>query len=573
MDRSRQWRRCVSFVGFAMFLGLSGAGAQYPGDITCDGITDTADLAALVGALYAEARDDCPAVADVNWDGTIDSADLVGLLRMVNAPPPQGPVVTFFGVVGADGVPIDPLGEINGVPVFFRNSGSGFKIVAEGASGPSGTPPGTVTFDSSPTDPSRLPDLLIESSALLGDGSPSVCDGGVPAVHPLDFGSTQAVANALNDFSCNFTVATSQRFACTQDRFGDTDFLGAGTQAQFCLQVSRTLGFTIGDSIVSLRLRDSAGNLGPLRQMIVRVSTGPVPATFTVTPTATPVTPRPTRTPTASWTPTSAARPSPTRTRTSGRTPGTPTATVPPTTGTRTPAAPTPTSTRTSGVTATRTRSRTPTRTVNPSPTTSPTPAAPIGPVITFFGLTLADDSLVPTPTPNPDGIPVYQRLNGTQFSLVIEGFPGPSGADVGVSAYQMDLSSLPDLQVEVSQDLGDGSPAVCDRTGPMPGGVPKTNPPTFNPTSDVISAVNDLGCRFRDGSGVPVGRTMNEPCTRIPPTDDYSFVNPDSTIQFCGFIDSLLVFPPGDTVVTARLRDRDGNPGAPAQLVIHIGP
>ena len=105
-----------------------------------------------------------------------------------------------------------------------------------------------------------------------------------------------------------------------------------------------------------------------------------------------------------------------------------------------------------------------------------------------------------------------------------------------------------------------------------MAGGVPKIDPPNFAPTTKIIDAVNDLGCRFLDGNGVPVGR-KNYPCTKVPPTDDYAFVSPDSTIQFCGFIDSVLAFQPGDTVVTARVRDENGNPGAPAQIVIHVGP
>ena len=401
-----------------------------------------------------------------------------------------------------------------------------------------------------------------------------MCDGGVPAVNPPDFGSTQAVANALNDLACNFVVATSANFACTQDRFGNTNFLGTGTQVQFCLQVPKTLTFPTGDTLVSLRLRDIIGNPGRLQQFRLRVGSGSVPATFTVTPTRTPVTPRPTRSPTP--TPTATARPSSTPTRTPTATPrvtaGTPTGP----TATSTPPTPpsvTRTATRTPTVTVTPTRTRTATRTATPSVTVSPTPTVPVGPAITFFGVALADDTLVPPPTPNPDGTVVYRRNSGSEFSLVVEGAPGLNGVEVGRSAYQMDLTSLPDMQVEVSQDLGNGSPAVCDRAGPTPGGVPKTDPPSFDPTMTVIDAVNDLGCRFLDGSGNPVGRKLNEACTKLPPTDDYMFVSPDSTIQFCGFIDSLLVFPAGDTTVTARLRDADGNPGPPAHIVIHIGP
>ena len=63
-------------------------------------------------------------------------------------PVPQGPDITFFAVTGANGAAISPLGQIDGVPVFFRNSGSGFKLVVEGRTGSSGVVVGTTTFDS-----------------------------------------------------------------------------------------------------------------------------------------------------------------------------------------------------------------------------------------------------------------------------------------------------------------------------------------------------------------------------------------------------------------------------------------
>ncbi len=541
----------------AFALGV--ARAQPVGDVNCDGTVNSADLDALVAATYDTTQDVC-GNADVNGDGLVGAADIVALVRIVDAPPPtpvpDGPVVTFFGLAGPDGLALVPLGEINGAPVFFRNSGSGFKIVVEGAVGASGAPLGTATLNSSPTSPAQLPDLLIESSNPLGDASDkAICDGGVPAVNPISFGSTQAVANALNDFACHFAVGTSPNSACTQDSFGDAAFLNTDTQAQFCLQVSGTLAFPSGDSTLSVRLRDVAGNLGPMQQMILRVATGPVPPTFTPLPTSTPFTPRPTRTPTSvppSFTV------SPSLTPTPRLIPKTPTS------------SPTRFSTT---ATATPSRTRTPARTLTASPSATPTPASPIGPVITFFGLTLGDDTLVPPPTAGPGGVPVYQRNSNNQFSLVVEAAPGPSGVAVGRSAYQADLTSLPDLQVEVSQQLGNGSLAVCDRTGAMAGGVPRIAPLSFAPTTKVIDAVNDLGCRFLNGNGSPVGRAMNEACTKIPPTDDYAFVSPDSTVQFCAFIDSVLFFQPGDTVVTARVVDQDGNPGPPSQIVVHIGP
>ncbi|HXQ22168.1 MAG TPA: dockerin type I repeat-containing protein [Candidatus Acidoferrales bacterium] len=688
-------------------------GAQLLGDVNCDGNVNSDDLHALIGVIFGDAESPC-AAADVNGDGTVDSADILAVVQLLNPPTPTpvpaGPSVTFFGLAAADGTMLSPLGSAGGASVYFRNAGAGFQLVVEGTSGPSGQPPGEVTLDHDAKNPTQRPDLQIESNNPLGDGSTAVCDGGVPAINPLDFGPTQFIANALNDLACHFVAATSPSAACTQDGFGTARFLGAHTRVQFCALVAQTLQFPAGDTVVSVRLRDTDGNLGALQQLIVRVGSGPAPPTFTPTPTvtvtqtitrtATPTarpsapptftpTPRaPTRTATA--TPTPSARPSPTATArrsatvvtgtptsipsstatatasatptravtsvssvsatptvgrtatpmpsappTSSFTPSptraltavtatatftgkatatptpsvspsvtgfarnatptptrtatasptwTPSSTLTPTSGlptfTRTPAptaTPTPSPSRT--VTPTRTRTATPTatstptstRTSTPSPTATPTSSSPIGPLVTFFGVTRGDDTLVSSSGTTPDGVPIYPRPNGNGFSLVVESMPGLSGAAVGKSAYQPSLTSLPDLQVEVSNPLGNGSSAVCDSSGPTPGGVPAVDPPNFAPTQADINAVNDLACRFLDGSGAPTGRTSDS-CVLFP-TGDYEFVNPMTTIQFCGVIDQVLSFPPGDTVVTARLRDVNGNAGPPAQIVIRVTP
>lgn len=218
-----------------------------------------------------------------------------------------------------------------------------------------------------------------------------------------------------------------------------------------------------------------------------------------------------------------------------------------------------------------------PPSTATPSPTATPEPPA-TGPSITFFGLTRADDTLVPQSGTTAAGVPVFNRTAGSGFSLVVEGKPGPSGKAVGRAAYQSDLTSFPDLMVEVSRPLGNGSPAVCDVSGtPGPGtqlagGVPAIDPASFQPTQANIDAVNDLACRFVDGTGQPIGRVPSESCVKILPTADYIFVDTNSTIQFCGFITGVSPFPTGDTTVTVRLRDIAGNPGAAAQLVVHVG-
>src|SRR5262249_10320305 len=147
-------------------------------------------------------------------------------------------------------------------------------------------------------------------------------------------------------------------------------------------------------------------------------------------------------------------------------------------------------------------------------------------------------------------------------FSIVIEGKPGPSHFPVGTSSYRADLSDFPDLQIEVSQPLGNGSTDVCDSSGATAGGVPSTDPPAFDPTQGTIDAVNDLACRFVDGNNLPKGRSAADSCVKSLPSEDYGFVcdgtnpacptaNTASTIQFCGLMVRALQLQPGDTVVT----------------------
>lgn len=169
-----------------------------------------------------------------------------------------------------------------------------------------------------------------------------------------------------------------------------------------------------------------------------------------------------------------------------------------------------------------------------------------------------------------PEGVRIFERPTAAGFSLIIEGRPGISGANVGSSAFQQGLNAYPDLQVQVTRPLGDGSPAVCDRVPPDAGGVPAIDPPNFEETANHISIVNDLACRFLNGLGDPGGRGQLDACVLMP-SGDFRFVDPTSTIQFCGFIDRVAEFPPGDTLVSARLRDTAGHVGPPASIVIRI--
>src|SRR5262245_14692836 len=68
------------------------------------------------------------------------------------------------------------------------------------------------------------------------------------------------------------------------------------------------------------------------------------------------------------------------------------------------------------------------------------------GPVISFFGVTRADDTLLDASGTTGDGTPIFTRIAGVTgvasgFALVIEGRPGTSGLPAGTSSYQADLS------------------------------------------------------------------------------------------------------------------------------------
>ncbi|MGH7787360.1 MAG: hypothetical protein ACRERC_10870, partial [Candidatus Binatia bacterium] len=248
----------------------------------------------------------------------------------------------------------------------------------------------------------------------------------------------------------------------------------------------------------------------------------------------------------------------------------------------RTPTGPTPTRTRTPtvGATATRTRTSAPTGTPLPTTTRTRTPTLPPtatptgqarGPEITFFGLTRADDMLL-EPTGMSGNIPIYTPIFGFGFSLVVEGKPGPSRQRVATTTLIED-GGPPDLQIQVTRPLGDGSPTVCDDTPPILGGVPATNPPDFSDSSPINDRMNDLACRFIDGVGNKIARSCSDSTACVLGIDgQYGCLVKETTAQFCGFMGQITAFPQGDTLVTVRLRDFPaGNFGAPRQLIIRV--
>lgn len=178
----------------------------------------------------------------------------------------------------------------DGRPV-FQVAGGQLLLVVEGRT-VDGFPPAVGSY----TQPNPIlgdgrPDIQIESTQPLGQGSAAVCDdgyhapvvdgGGVYPVPTPDFSFTTTITNALNDFGCRFEyhVKGSQ---CTYCYDGDspcflTDLpqnntIGA-SQAQFCNRATGSAAFNPGDSLVTVRLRDEAGNIGPTAQIVIRVNT------------------------------------------------------------------------------------------------------------------------------------------------------------------------------------------------------------------------------------------------------------------------------------------------------------
>jgi len=189
----------------------------------------------------------------------------------------------------------------------------------------------------------------------------------------------------------------------------------------------------------------------------------------------------------------------------------------------------------------------------------------PIGPIVTFFGAARADGSTVEPKAVDEKGIPTYATAAGSGFMLVVEAKPGASGVEPArrVFAYVPgDPTSRPDLEIEADHDMGDGSPAVCDRTRPKIGGIPGIKPPSFAETQRVSDAINDLACRFETFV------ESDASCTEAK-NGEYSFINKESTTQFCMIVARAWAFPPGVTLLSVRVRDSDGNPGPVRQMRI----
>jgi hypothetical protein len=209
-----------------------------------------------------------------------------------------GPFVTFLGVTNSQ----DSL--INGGQV----PSTGFHIVIEGKPGPSGQAVATSTVGVL-GNPNAAPDLQILVDHDLGAGSPGQDAGmsqtcaGVPA--ETEFSDSQAVTDALNDFGCYFT-AHGRDDACVQTFDGSLGFIDSQSTVQFCsVPIPPSLSFPAGDTVVSVRLRDVNGALGPIMHMTLQVAGPTMPPTTpsatsppSQTPTSTMLPPTTTQTPT-----------------------------------------------------------------------------------------------------------------------------------------------------------------------------------------------------------------------------------------------------------------------------------
>lgn len=188
-----------------------------------------------------------------------------------------------------------------------------------------------------------------------------------------------------------------------------------------------------------------------------------------------------------------------------------------------------------------------------------------VGPVISHLGIARADGTKLEPKSTQRDGTDVYQHSIGSGFMLVVEAKPGLSNIEVGrrINAYDKeDHLSRPDLEIQTDHDLGDGSKVVCDKRRPDIGGVPGINPPNFSDSRQIADALNDLSCRFE------VFIESASACT-VTKYGDFSFLSSDSKVQYCMIVARAWNFPLGDTLVSVRVRDKEGNPGPVKKMIL----
>lgn len=187
------------------------------------------------------------------------------------------------------------------------------------------------------------------------------------------------------------------------------------------------------------------------------------------------------------------------------------------------------------------------------------------GPEITVFGLTTADDRPLDPAATDDQGRPIFVRPFGQGMTLVIEARSGASGRPVGRSTYN-EGGLLPDLQLIVSNPLGNGDAAVCENAG-TDGGVP-ANPELDFDAPDAAAAINDLGCRAFDRQAQPGNGAFTKPAGA---PDVWHLVDSRSQLQFGVPIAKAWAFPLGDTIVAVRVRDFTGALSPVEEIVVRV--
>jgi hypothetical protein len=154
------------------------------------------------------------------------------------------------------------------------------------------------------------------------------------------------------------------------------------------------------------------------------------------------------------------------------------------------------------------------------------------------------------------------------EFRIVVEARPGISGLGVATANFTTcgSASGMPNVQIESSQRMGNGSNPVCSSSGAfnVNGGIPGIDPPDFTPTSDIINTLQSFAIWF-------TYQSPGSACTLKPGGDCCSYVSPSTTAQFCDKMNSAQSFPPGDSLVTVQLRDTGGNVGPAAQIIVRV--
>jgi hypothetical protein len=208
-----------------------------------------------------------------------------------------------------------------------------------------------------------------------------------------------------------------------------------------------------------------------------------------------------------------------------------------------------------------------PTRPVkNPNAEADKKAGKSIGPVVTYAGAARADGNIMQPVGKNSKGYPIYNNFVGSGFMIVVEGKPGTGNIEVGRSIFRHDPNDptqRPDLEIQANRPLGDGNPEVCDARRPKIGGIPAIDPPSFAETKEISSTLNDFSCRFETFI------ESNASCT-LEQNGDFSFINhKESKVQFCMVVARSWSFPEGETLVSVRLRDIEGNPGPVSHFIV----